>query len=57
MSIFNRIRDLLSANVNSMLDSAEDPEKMLSQKWDKNGLQKKNCRVQAGKNSNAATMW
>jgi len=28
MSIFNRIRDLLSANVNSMLDSAEDPEKM-----------------------------
>ena len=28
MSIFDRIRDLLSANVNSMLDSAEDPEKM-----------------------------
>jgi phage shock protein A len=28
MSIFSRIRDLLSANVNSMLDSAEDPEKM-----------------------------
>lgn len=28
MSIFNRIRDLLSANVNAMLDSAEDPEKM-----------------------------
>ncbi|HET9222238.1 MAG TPA: PspA/IM30 family protein [Roseiflexaceae bacterium] len=28
MSIFNRIRDLLSANINSMLDSAEDPEKM-----------------------------
>lgn len=28
MSIFSRIRDLLSANVNAMLDSAEDPEKM-----------------------------
>ncbi|MDZ4718146.1 MAG: PspA/IM30 family protein [Roseiflexaceae bacterium] len=28
MSIFGRIRDILSANVNSMLDSAEDPEKM-----------------------------
>jgi phage shock protein A len=28
MSIFSRVRDLLSANINSMLDSAEDPEKM-----------------------------
>ena len=28
MSIFGRIRDILSANVNAMLDSAEDPEKM-----------------------------
>lgn len=28
MSIFSRIRDLLSANVNAMLDTAEDPEKM-----------------------------
>jgi phage shock protein A len=28
MSIFSRVRDLLSANLNSMLDSAEDPEKM-----------------------------
>lgn len=28
MSIFTRIRDLLSANVNAMLDGAEDPEKM-----------------------------
>lgn len=28
MSIFSRIRDLLSANVNAMLDNAEDPERM-----------------------------
>ena len=28
MSIISRVRDLLSANINSMLDSAEDPEKM-----------------------------
>lgn len=28
MSIFGRIKDLLSANINSMLDRAEDPAKM-----------------------------
>src|SRR5262245_19994077 len=28
MSIFSPVRDLLSANINSMLDSAEAPEKM-----------------------------
>ena len=28
MSIFSRVRDLLSANLNAMLDNAEDPEKM-----------------------------
>ncbi|MEN9934000.1 MAG: hypothetical protein RLZZ387_579 [Chloroflexota bacterium] len=31
MSIFGRIRDLLSANINAMLDSAEDPEKMANE--------------------------
>jgi phage shock protein A len=28
MSIFSRVRDLLSANINAMLDNAEDPERM-----------------------------
>jgi phage shock protein A len=27
-SIFGRVRDMLSANINAMLDAAEDPEKM-----------------------------
>ncbi len=31
MSILNRITDLISANVNSMLDKAEDPEKMANE--------------------------
>jgi phage shock protein A len=31
MSIFGRIKDLLSANVNSMLDNAGDPEKMANE--------------------------
>jgi phage shock protein A len=31
MSILGRIRDILSANVNAMLDSAEDPEKMANE--------------------------
>jgi phage shock protein A len=31
MSILNRIRDLVSANLNAMLDRAEDPEKMVNE--------------------------
>jgi phage shock protein A len=31
MSIFGRIKDLMSANINAMLDSAEDPEKMANE--------------------------
>jgi phage shock protein A len=31
MSIFTRVKDLLSANINAMLDSAEDPEKMANE--------------------------
>ncbi|HOQ49887.1 MAG TPA: PspA/IM30 family protein, partial [Candidatus Kapabacteria bacterium] len=31
MSIFKRIADIFKANVNDVLDKAEDPEKMLKQ--------------------------
>jgi phage shock protein A len=31
MGIFNRITDVIKANINDMLDKAEDPEKMLKQ--------------------------
>jgi phage shock protein A len=31
MSILSRIRDLISANINTMLDKAEDPEKMANE--------------------------
>ncbi len=31
MSLLSRVRDLVSANLNSMLDSAEDPEKMVNE--------------------------
>jgi phage shock protein A len=31
MSVFGRIKDLLSANINSMLDNAGDPEKMANE--------------------------
>lgn len=31
MSLFSRVRDLLNANLNAMLDRAEDPEKMVNE--------------------------
>src|SRR6185295_5512654 len=51
MSIFGRIRDLLSANLNSMLDSAEDPEKMADEY-----LRQLNNELYEAKTSVAAAM-
>lgn len=51
MSIFNRIRDLLSANINAMLDAAEDPEKMADEY-----LRQLNNELYEAKSSVAAAM-
>ena len=51
MSIFNRVRDLLSANINAMLDSAEDPEKMADEY-----LRQLNNELYEAKTSVAAAM-
>jgi len=29
MGVFTRFRDIISSNINAMLDRAEDPEKMI----------------------------
>ncbi|HEU4325119.1 MAG TPA: PspA/IM30 family protein [Roseiflexaceae bacterium] len=51
MSIFSRVRDLLSANINAMLDSAEDPEKMADEY-----LRQLNNQLYEAKTSVAAAM-
>ena len=51
MSIFSRIRDLLSANINAMLDAAEDPEKMAEEY-----LRQLNNELYEAKTSVAAAM-
>lgn len=51
MSIFGRISDLLSANINAMLDKAEDPEKMADEY-----LRQLNNELYEAKTSVAAAM-
>ena len=51
MSIFSRVRDLLSANINAMLDNAEDPEKMADEY-----LRQLNNELYEAKTSVAAAM-
>lgn len=51
MSIFTRISDLMSANVNAMLDKAEDPEKMADEY-----LRQLNNELYEAKTSVAAAM-
>jgi phage shock protein A len=51
MTIFGRIGDLLSANINSMLDKAEDPEKMADEY-----LRQLNNELYEAKTSVAASM-
>jgi phage shock protein A len=51
MSIFGRVRDLLSANINAMLDKAEDPEKMADEY-----LRQLNNELYEAKTSVAAAM-
>ena len=51
MAIFSRVRDLLSANINAMLDSAEDPEKMADEY-----LRQLNNELYEAKTSVAAAM-
>jgi len=51
MSIFGRIGDLLSANINAMLDKAEDPEKMADEY-----LRQLNNELYEAKTSVAAAM-
>ena len=51
MSIFSRVRDLLSANINAMLDAAEDPEKMADEY-----LRQLNNELYEAKTSVAAAM-
>ena len=53
MGIFSRIGDVLKANINDMIDRAEDPEKMVNHSGSAKGSQQGNTGTGQGNGKRA----